>query len=104
MDSLKVRAALVRVAIAAAVLVVPLLGAGVAQAAMGGALPLTSTFRPDLKSVAIDISSDTAQFCFDKTLSQTLALNPSNFMLGGYASYDNTSTDPNTRPTPVNGG
>ena len=59
-----------RLAVGAAVVVVPLLGAGSAQAAMGGALPLTSTFRPDLSSVTL-VSSNTAQFCFDKTLGQS---------------------------------
>ena len=56
-----------RLAVCAAVLAIPVLGVGSAQAAVGGALPLTSTFRPDLRTVTL-VASNAAQFCFDKTL------------------------------------
>ncbi len=56
-----------RFAVGAAAVLVLLLGAASAQAAMGGALPQTSTFRPDLRTVTL-VSSNAAQFCFDKPL------------------------------------
>jgi hypothetical protein len=77
-------------AVCTAVLAIPLLGAGTSQAAMGGALPLTSTFRPDLRTVTL-VASNAAQFCFDKTLnSAALAATPAkDFGLGGYESPAN---------------
>ena len=85
-----------------AVVLVPLLGAGSAQAAVAGALPLNSQFRPDLSSATL-VTASTVQFCFDKTLSQALVLNPSNFVLMGYSSFDNTSALAATRPVPPAG-
>ena len=50
---------------------------------MGGALPQTSTFRPDLRSVTL-VTSSAAQFCFDKTLNAASVGTASDFSLGGY--------------------
>jgi hypothetical protein len=94
------RTSFVRLAVGTAALAIPLLAASSAVAAMGGALPLTSTFRPDLTTVTL-VNSNTAQFCFDKTLSQSVTLARQNFMLGGYNSGENTSNTLVTRPTVV---
>ena len=50
---------------------------------MGGALPLSSQFRPDLRSVTL-VTSTAAQFCFDKTLNAAAVGTPKDFSLGGY--------------------
>jgi len=50
---------------------------------MGGALPLTSTFRPDLRTVTL-VASNAAQYCFDKTLNGAAVGPAKDFMLGGY--------------------
>ena len=74
-----------------AVVLAALLGAGTSQAAMGGALPLTSTFRPDLRTVTL-VASNAAQFCFDKVLNGAAVGPAKDFRLGGYdapaAGYD----------------
>jgi hypothetical protein len=64
-----------------AVLAVPLVGAGSAQAALAGANPLTTTNRPDLRTVMLT-STSTAQFCFDQTVTQIPSQTA--FSLGGY--------------------
>jgi hypothetical protein len=77
------RAGIARAAVFAAVLAIPLLGAGSSQAAVGGALPLTSTFRPDLRTVTL-VASNAAQFCFDKILNGAAVGPAKDFTLGGY--------------------
>jgi hypothetical protein len=56
--------------VAAAVLALPLLGAGVAQAAIAGANPALTNGRPDLRSATILDARD-VQVCFDKALLNT---------------------------------
>ena len=66
----------------------PFLASGVAQAAMAGANPLTTTNRPDLRTVHVSSAADTGEFCFDKTIANTGpqggVLDATKFMLGGY--------------------
>ena len=66
----------------------PFLASGVAQAAMAGGNPLTTTNRPDLRTVHVNSAADQAEFCFDKTISNTGpqggTLDATRFMLGGY--------------------
>jgi hypothetical protein len=57
---------------------------------MGGAIPLTSTNRPDLRTVTL-VTSSGVQFCFDKPLNQVTALTGSEFVLGGYNAESNTT-------------
>jgi hypothetical protein len=90
------RTSFVRLAVGAAALAIPLFAAGSAVAAMGGAIPLTSTNRPDLRTVTL-VGSNIAQFCFDKTLSQGTALDGNQFRLGGY--NPGVSTPATTGPT-----
>jgi hypothetical protein len=82
----------VRLLVAFAAMAVPLVGASAAQAALAGANPLTTTNRPDLRTVTLTGTS-TAQFCFDQTVAQVPS--QSAFSLGGYRS-DNflVSTNP----------
>jgi len=94
------RTTFVRLAVGAAALAIPLFAAGSAVAAMGGAIPLTSTNRPDLRTVTL-VSSSGVQFCFDKPLNQATALTGAEFVLGGYNPTSNT-TQNNTR-TPAAG-
>jgi hypothetical protein len=54
---------------------------------MGGALPLTSTFRPDLRTVTL-VASNAGQFCFDKTLNGAAIGPAKDFMLGGYNEFN----------------
>lgn len=63
----------------------PIVGSGVAQAAMGGANPSTTSVRPDLRSVheLSGINAGRVQFCFDKPVSNA-GLAGANFRLGGY--------------------
>jgi hypothetical protein len=74
---------------------IPLVGASAAQAALAGANPLTTTNRPDLRTVTLT-GSNTAKFCFDQTVAQV----PSQvaFSLGG---YDADNTLVSTNPTAV---
>ena len=60
------RGRLARVVVAA-VVAVPVLGAGTAQAAIGGGAPLASGLHPNLVSANI-INGQTVQVCFDKPL------------------------------------
>ena len=101
------RASFVRWVVGGIVLALPLFGAGSAAAAMGGAIPLTSSLRPDLTSVTL-VTPNAAEFCFDKTLDQ--AAGPittsafTDFVLGGYNPNANTSAPANlltTEPTQV---
>ena len=87
MKSIPRSARFVRLVVAAAVLASPLVSAGVAQAALAGANPLTST-RPDLRSATIVAGSATPQvrYCFDEPLGSSLSLTPTNFRIGGYRS------------------
>jgi hypothetical protein len=71
----------------------PFLASGVAQAAIAGGNPLTTTNRPDLRTVHIINAGTGAEFCFDKAISNsspqggTLAGNAGRFRLAGYR-YD----------------
>jgi hypothetical protein len=60
----------------------------VAQAAMAGANPLTTTNRPDLRTVHVNQALDHAQWCFDKAVANSPpgggAFKPEGFHLGGY--------------------
>jgi hypothetical protein len=60
----------------------PFLASGVAQAAMAGANPLTTSNRPDLRTIHTNTSFDTATYCFDKVVANVGA--PNEFTLGGY--------------------
>jgi len=68
----------------------PFLSSGVAQAAMAGGNPLTTTNRADLRTVHVNDLAGTAEFCFDKPIanstpqSGTLGSNADRFYLGGY--------------------
>ena len=66
----------------------PFLASGVAQAAMAGGNPLTTTNRPDLRTVHVNSGLNQAEFCFDKTISNSApqggTLDATRFMLGGY--------------------
>ncbi|MDQ2738263.1 MAG: hypothetical protein M3Y35_06545 [Actinomycetota bacterium] len=74
------RRASVRLAVGLVAAALPLVGASVAQAAMAGANPLTTTSRPDLRSVTL--TGTGAQYCFDKVV--TSIPNPGGFYVGGY--------------------
>jgi hypothetical protein len=77
------RASFVRLAVGLAVLAFPLLGAGVAQAAIAGAIPSTTTVRPDIRSASIDpFDPLEVHVCFDKTLNSLIS--PPLFAVGGY--------------------
>jgi len=79
----------VRLAAGLVAAAIPLVGAGAAQAAMAGANPLTTTARPDLRSVTL--TGTGARFCFDKVI--TSIPNPGGFIVGGYrADIFNRST------------
>lgn len=83
------RRMLVRLATGLGVLAAfPFLASGVAQAAMAGANPLTTTTRPDLRTLHVNSVTDQATWCFDKTLSNQgfggAPIAPGNFFLGGY--------------------
>ncbi len=73
------------VAITGLLAALPLASAGVAQAAMAGANPATTTLRPDLRSVHVltGLNAGRAQFCFDKALNNTGPAG-ANYRLGGY--------------------
>jgi len=66
----------------------PFLASGVAQAALAGGNPLTTTNRPDLRTIHVLKANDTATFCFDKTVSNQGfgggPIVPGKFTLGGY--------------------
>ena len=66
----------------------PFLASGVAQAAMAGGNPLTTTNRPDLRTVHVNAGASTAEFCFDKAVANisphNTLIDPDNFSLGGY--------------------
>src|ERR1700729_1679735 len=98
MASRRSRISATRSAVGLVAVVAALFGAGSAQAAMGGALPLTSTFRPDLRTVTL-VASNAAQFCFDKTLNGAAVGLAKDFMLGGYNSEDDGFPDANTSAT-----
>ena len=67
----------------------PFLASGVAQAAMAGGNPLTTTNRPDLRTVHI-IAGAGAEFCFDKAIVEQRAAGwlarPPEFRWAGIAS------------------
>ncbi len=89
------RAVFARLAVGTTVVLVLVLGAASAQAAVGGALPQSSTFRPDLRSVTL-VSSSAAQFCFDKALNGGLIGAAGDFTLGGYQSDGEFTSDNGT--------
>ena len=63
------RAWLARLTVVAAVLALPAIGAGAAQAAIAGAPHEVTSNRPDLVSATILTSvTNAVDFCFDKTL------------------------------------
>ena len=96
----RTRARLERLLVAGATSAVLLAGASSAQAALAGANPLTTTSRPDLRTVTLTGTS-TAQFCFDKTINQVPS--QSSFSLGGYVSTNSlVSTNPTTIDTANN--
>lgn len=70
----------VRLAVGLVAAAIPLVGASAAQAAMAGANPLTTTARPDLRSVTL--TGTGAQFCFNKVI--TSVPNVGGFYVGGY--------------------
>ena len=84
------RAWLLRLVVALAGCAVSLFATGVAQAAIAGGNPATTSQLPDLRS-AIATSSSDVQVCFDKPLSQSSAVisKPYAIYLDGYASNDN---------------
>jgi hypothetical protein len=85
---------------AMAVLAVPLLGAGVAQAAIAGASPAQSTTTPAIRSaVALATSPPSVQVCFDKALAPSSAVvsNPGDVTLYAY----NSETAPAISPASV---
>jgi hypothetical protein len=67
---------------------------------MGGALPLTSTFRPDLRTVTL-VASNAAQFCFDKTLNGAAVGVAKDFTLGGYGTLYSGGQEQFTSAFPV---
>ena len=80
------RSRLARIAGALAALGASLLGASVAQGAMGTSTTLITTARPDLVSVTTPGSQGgpTADFCFSKGLGVASTATPDLFELGGY--------------------
>jgi hypothetical protein len=92
------RVVLARSLVVLAALAVPLVGAGVAQAALAGANPLTTTNRPDLRTATLVTgSTNQVKFCFTQTISQISSQGA--FSVGGYASAGGapnflTSTNP----------
>jgi hypothetical protein len=85
----------VRSLVVLASLAVPLVGASAAQAALAGANPLTTTNRPDLRTVTLT-SASTAQFCFDQAIAQVPS--QTGFHLGGYSAANVLAS---TNPTAV---
>ena len=69
----------------------PFIASGVAHAALAGGNPLTTTNRPDLRTVHVSVPLDQATFCFDKELSNQGfgggPIPPGFFWLAGYR-YD----------------
>ena len=79
--SFRFRRASVRLAVGLVAAAIPLAGAGVAQAALAGANPLTTTSRPDLRSASLT-GATSAQFCFDKAITSVPDIG--GFIIGGY--------------------
>ncbi len=93
------RASLARLAVGLAVLAFPLLATSVAQAALAGAIPSTTTIHPDVRSATIDpTAGDFAlHVCFDKQLNGSFV--PGDFAIAGYRAGNlhdalGVSTDP----------
>ncbi len=78
------RASFARLAVGLAVLAFPLLATSVAQAAIAGAIPSTTTIHPDIRSATINpgLGDHGASVCFDKPLNGSFV--PGEFVLGGY--------------------
>jgi hypothetical protein len=85
MDSFRKRASLARFAVAAAALLVPLVGAGAAQAAIGTSHGLITTNRPDFVSATI-VNATQADYCFSKDTDAAAAFSADDFLVGGYKS------------------
>jgi hypothetical protein len=85
MDSFRKRASVARFAVAAAALLVPLVGAGAAQAAIGTSHGLITTNRPDFVSATI-VNATQADFCFSKDTDAAAAFSADDFLVGGYKS------------------
>ena len=75
------RRASVRLAVGLVAAAIPLVGASVAQGALAGANPLSTTSRPDLRSATLTSATD-ALFCFDKTITSVPDIG--GFTIGGY--------------------
>jgi len=82
-----------------AVAVVPLAMPGAANAAMGGAIPATTTLRPDLRTATVqpataqsqaDVTT-TVRFCFNKNINSLPTANA--FRLGSYRQASVTADD-----------
>ena len=90
---------LARATVAAAVFALPLLGAGVAQAAIAGAPHEQTSNRPDLVSATIipaltGSSGGSVDFCFDKTITSVDHSRGSDaFQLAGYRSHNSYPAD-----------
>ena len=93
--SFRFRRASVRLAVGLVAAAIPLAGAGVAQAALAGANPMTSTSRPDLRSATLT-GPNAAQFCFDKAIASVPDIG--GFVLGGYRA---DAHGPRSPPLPV---
>ena len=80
------RARLARIAVGLTALGASVMGASVAQGAMGTSTTLITTARPDLVSVTTPGSQGgpTADFCFSKGLGVASTGTPEDFELGGY--------------------
>ncbi|MGI8557052.1 MAG: hypothetical protein ACR2ND_01880 [Solirubrobacteraceae bacterium] len=88
----------VRLAVVTAVLAFPLIASGVAQAAIAGALPASSSTQPNVVA-ATAINSAQAEVCFDKAVQLGVAAN-TGFTLGGYRAGNNfASTTAHVDPT-----
>ncbi len=86
---------LARATVVAAVFALPLLGAGVAQAAIAGAPHEQTSNRPDLVSATILTAVPGAvDFCFDKTLTSVdHPFHSDAFQLAGYRSHNSLDSD-----------
>jgi hypothetical protein len=94
------RAWLLRAAVCAAALAVPLFAVASAQAALTGASPSVTTARPDLRSATVT-GVGTINLCFDRAVAQTSPVFSNKyydevFAVGygsGYNSYENNGSD-----------
>jgi hypothetical protein len=90
------RVTLARLVVGLAVLALPLVATGAAQAAIAGASPAVTSSRPDIRSATI-LSATSVEVCTDKTLNGVFTF--AGFALGGYragnlAVANTAATDP----------